>query len=76
MFGPQAAGRQRVLGDCGRDGPSGDKGEGTLYATALFVGGDEVAVSTLGVAKSPVDYPLSSHANALAAHPVYGVTTE
>ena len=28
------------------------------------------------VAKSPVDYPLSSHANAPAAHPVYGVTTE
>ena len=28
------------------------------------------------VAKSPVDYPLSSHANAAAAHPVYGVTTE
>lgn len=56
--------------------PAVTKGEGTLYATALFVGGDEVAVPALGLAKSPVDYPLSSHANALASHLVYGVTTE
>jgi putative membrane protein len=56
--------------------PAVTKGEGTLYATALFVGGDEIAVPALGLAKSPLDYPLSSHANALAAHLVYGVTTE
>jgi putative membrane protein len=58
------------------DVPAGTKGEGTLYATALFVGGDEVAVSALGLAQSPADYPLLSHANALASHLVYGVTTE
>jgi hypothetical protein len=56
--------------------PAVTKGEGTLYATALFVGGDEVAVPALGLAKSPTNYPLSSHANALASHLVYGVTTE
>ena len=56
--------------------PAVTKGEGTLYATALFIGGDEVAVAALGLAKSPIDYPLSSHANALASHLVYGVTTE
>jgi len=56
--------------------PAVTKGGGTLYATTLFVGGDEIEVTALGLAKSPADYPLSSHANALASHLVYGVTTE
>ncbi len=51
-------------------------GVGTGYATVLWAVGDEVAVPLLGLSKSPTEYPLSSHANALAAHLVYGITTE
>ena len=51
-------------------------GEGALYGTVLFVGADEVAVPAFGLSKAPAEYPLSSHASALAAHLVYGVTTE
>ena len=56
--------------------PAVTKGEGTLYGTILFVGGDEIAVSALGLTKSPADYPLSSHVNAMVSHLVYGVSTE
>jgi len=56
--------------------PAVTKGVGTYYASALFLGGDEIGVAALGLAKSPLNYPLSSHANALGAHLVYGVTTE
>lgn len=51
-------------------------GFGTAFGSALFAVADEIAVPTLGLAKGPKDYPLSSHASALAAHLVYGVTTE
>jgi putative membrane protein len=56
--------------------PAVTKGEGTLYGTMLFVGGDEIAVSALRLTKPPTDYPLSAHANALASHLVYGLSTE
>lgn len=52
------------------------KGVGTYYASALFLGGDEIGVAALGLAKSPLNYPLSSHANALGAHLIYGISTE
>jgi hypothetical protein len=56
--------------------PAVKKGGGTYYASALFLGGDEIGVAALGLAKSPFHYPLSSHANALGAHLVYGISTE
>jgi len=52
------------------------RGFGTVFGAALFAVGDELAVPLLGLAKGPKAYPLSSHASALAAHLVYGVTTE
>ena len=51
-------------------------GEGALFGTLLFVGADEVAVPALGLSKFPTEYPVSSHASALAAHLVYGGTAE
>lgn len=49
---------------------------GIPFGALLFVGADEVAVPAFGLSKSPQEYPLSSHASALVAHAVYGVTTE
>ena len=51
-------------------------GFGTTFATALFVGGDLLAVPTLGLSKPLSAYPASSYANPLTAHLVYGATTE
>jgi putative membrane protein len=52
------------------------RGFGLPLAAALWLAADEAAVPALGLSKSPLDYPLSSHLSALAAHGVYGVTTE
>ena len=51
-------------------------GFGTTFATALFVGGDLLAVPNLGLSKPLSEYPASSYANPLTAHIVYGATTE
>lgn len=51
-------------------------GFGTTYATALFVGGDLIAVPALGLSKPLADYPASSYAGPFTAHLVYGATTE
>jgi len=37
---------------------------------------DEGVVPAFGLSKSPAQYPLAIHAYALAAHLVYGLTTE
>jgi hypothetical protein len=50
--------------------------EGVPFGTAVFLGADEIAVPTFGLSKAPTEYPLSTHASALAAHLVYGITTE
>ena len=49
---------------------------GVSLGAALFVFADEIGTSALGLSGKPSDYPLSSHAYALASHLVYGVTTE
>jgi putative membrane protein len=49
---------------------------GVSFGAALFVFADEIGTSALGLSGKPTDYPLSSHAYALASHLVYGVTTE
>ena len=51
-------------------------GFGTTFATALFIGGDLLAVPTLGLSKPLSEYPASSYANPFTAHLVYGATTE
>jgi putative membrane protein len=56
--------------------PALSKDMGLAYATALFVGADEIAVPALGLGSSPVETPLPKHAYALASHWVYGVTTD
>jgi putative membrane protein len=56
--------------------PVAAAGRGLLFGTALWFGADEVAVPALGLSKPPLTYPPSTHLNALAAHLVYGLTTD
>lgn len=51
-------------------------GFGTVYATALFAGGDLVAVPALGLSKPLSAFPASSYAGPYTAHLVYGLSTE
>jgi len=51
-------------------------GRGTAYASAVWLGGDEIGVPALGLAGSPAEYPISVHLNALASHLVYGATLD
>jgi len=51
-------------------------GVGLPFGFTLWLLGDEVAVPALGLAKGPTEYPPEAHADALAAHFMYGVTTD
>ena len=48
---------------------------GLLFGTGVWAIADEVAVPALKLSDMPWKYPASIHANALAAHLVYGGTT-
>jgi len=56
--------------------PGAAAGWGVPFGTAVWLGADEIAVPLLGFADGPGEYPLSTHASALAAHLVYGVTAD
>ena len=56
--------------------PAVTVGAGVPFGTAVWLGIDEAAVPLLGLAKGPTEYPVSTHAYALASHFVYGLTTE
>jgi putative membrane protein len=51
-------------------------GFGTGFGTALFAGADLVAVPALRLSRPLKEYPVSAYVNPLAAHLVYGATTE
>lgn len=51
-------------------------GFGTTFGGILFATADLFGVPAAGVGKWPDQYPVSSLANPLAAHLVYGATTE
>ncbi len=56
--------------------PAVTRGVGAPFGTAVWLGADEVAVPAFGLSGPPWEHPASVHARALAAHLVYGVTTE
>jgi putative membrane protein len=56
--------------------PAVTRGAGAPFGTAVWLGADEVAVPAFRLAGPPWEHPASVHARALAAHLVYGVTTE
>lgn len=47
-----------------------------IFGAALFAAADEWAVPALGLSGKPSESPLGTHAYALAAHLVYGLSTE
>ena len=49
---------------------------GVPFGAAFWLLADEVSVPLLGLSKGPTEYPLSTHAYALASHLVYGATAE
>jgi hypothetical protein len=56
--------------------PNARLGFGTLFGTALWLTADEIMVPALKLGPKPNETPLKSHANALAAHLVYGAAAE
>jgi hypothetical protein len=56
--------------------PGVSAGMGLPFGIALWLLGDEIAVPALGLSKPPTEYPPQMHADALAAHLMYGVTTD
>ncbi len=56
--------------------PKISAGHGSLYGTALWVGGDTVVVPALGLSQPPQERSAGELAYEAAAHLVYGVVTE
>jgi putative membrane protein len=56
--------------------PSVGAGLGLPFGAALWLLGDEIAVPALGLGKSPAEITPDKHADALASHFVYGITTD
>ena len=59
----------------GAAAPAPDVLGGLTYGAGVWLFGSELAVPLLGLAPGPTTQPLSSHAYALGAHFVYGLTT-
>lgn len=51
-------------------------GFGMPFGFTLWLLGDEIAVPALGLGKGPTEYPPQVHADALASHFIYGITTD
>ena len=56
--------------------PQVTTGAGIPFGAAFWLLADEISVPLLGLSKGPAEYPVSTHAYALASHLVYGVTAE
>jgi uncharacterized membrane protein YagU involved in acid resistance len=56
--------------------PMTAKGWGVPFGAVVFVGADEIGVPLAGLSDPPNKVPASTHASALAAHLVYGATTD
>lgn len=51
-------------------------GAGLPFGAAVWMVADNIAAPAFGLSKPPTEYPLSTHAYALASHLVYGLTTD
>lgn len=65
-----------VYGALAEISPQVTTAAGLPFGAAFWLVADEVTVPLLGLSKGPTEYPVSTHAYALASHLVYGVTTE
>ena len=68
--------RRGVYGAAAEVFPEVTAGAGLPYGAVVWLGADEGVVPLLGLSKAPNEYPVSTHAYALASHLVYGLTTE
>ncbi len=50
-----------------------DLNGGVVFGTILWLGGDELAVSLLGLADGPTKFPISQHLHRWGAHLTYGL---
>lgn len=65
-----------VYGAAAELAPAVSWGVGLPFGAAVWLTADEVAVPALGLSEAPTEYPASVHAQALAAHLVYGLVTD
>jgi uncharacterized membrane protein YagU involved in acid resistance len=65
-----------LYGGLAEELPAVTAGAGTAYGAVTWFVGDEVMVPALRLSRPPTQYPLSTHAYALASHLVYSVTLE
>jgi hypothetical protein len=65
-----------VYGALAELSPRWTAGAGIPFGTAVWLGADEVTVPALGLSGPATESPLPVHARALAAHVVYGLTTD
>ena len=65
-----------VYGGLAEYSPAVRSAFGTTFGSLLFAGADLLAVPALNLSGSPTDSPATSYATPLAAHLVYGATTE
>jgi putative membrane protein len=70
------AGSAAVYGILAEVAPIVTVGDGLAFGTGVWLLADEIAVSKVGLSKSPKEIPLSTHIYALASHWVYGWITE
>jgi putative membrane protein len=56
--------------------PVTSKAWGLPFGAAMWVGADEIGVPAAGLSGPPTQFSASTHASALAAHLVYGATTD
>ena len=56
--------------------PAATVGKGLPFGAAVWLIADEGVVPAIGLSKSSKEYPLSTHAYALASHFVYGLKVE
>ena len=56
--------------------PQVTTGAGVPFGAAFWLLADEISMPLMGLSKGPTEYPVSTHAYALASHLVYGATAE
>jgi hypothetical protein len=72
-FGALAGGLYGALAECSH---WTSLGFGTVFGALLFASADLVGVPAFGLAPSPAEQPIAAQATPLAAHLVYGATTD
>ena len=65
-----------IYGSLAEFAPVVTAGEGLAFGATVWLVADEASLPALGLSKSPMKVPLSTHVYALASHLVYGAVAE